>query len=492
MTCETRVLARHPLLLLAVCSGLLIVAGWLASPVQAAPSGNVAARDRDEDLRVERFLPPAAAVAGLAGVALAARLRERRLGRIVRVGAPLLALAFALGPVVAIGPRPLNRQPSPDAQEYADAAHHLAVGEGYVVTVRRGEVQPPRYPPGFSLALAPFALVGSYPANVQLGSKLLVVLYLVVTLVTAWVVAGPLAAAVAVGLVGASPFAVRYASLVMSDAFGAALAVGVLALIHGAHRAQPTPDAQHAQRASVARLAGAGLLTGALVLVRLSGILTAAALVPALWRATSWRRRMVAGAGVVLGVLLVAGQQWWTFGSPLKTGYHYYLSDIDQFRLDYPFAADVRRDGSGVVADSLDGALLAWACPCPEDDPLMAFRGPIFYPLVLLGIFWILVPPLTTVPGLIEVWRRRSEPGPAYVLWLTVLTVVFHLFYWYLGARFMAAPATLLAIYTGAWVARWAEGGFGRADEPRADERPSAGRTGAPEVRARAAGIGST
>jgi hypothetical protein len=472
-------------LLLAAC-GVLLLAGCLATPVQAAPTANVAARDRDEDLRVERFLPPAAAVAGLAGVALAARLRERRLGRIVRVAAPLLALAFALGPVIAIGPRPLNRQPSPDAQEYADAAHHLALGEGYVVTVRRGEAQPPRYPPGFSLALAPFALVGSYPANVQLGAKLLVMLYLVVTMVTAWAVAGPLAAAVAVGLVGASPFAVRYASLVMSDAFGAALAVGVLALICGVHRAR------RKERPSTARLVGAGLLTGALVLVRLSGILTAAALVPALWRATSWRSRTIVAIGVMLGVLLVAGQQWLTFGSPLKTGYHYYLSDVDQFRLDYPFAADVRRDGSGVVADSLDGALLSWACPCPEDDPLLAFRGPVFYPLVLLGIFWILVPPLTTVPGLVEVWRRRHEPGPAYVLWLTVLTVVFHLFYWYLGARFMAAPATLLAIYTGAWAAGLAEGRADGAGGRLSAGSPPGARSEACEERARAAGIGST
>src|SRR6185295_12666435 len=206
----------------------------------------------------------AAAVAGLVGVVVAGRLRERRLGQIVRMAAPLLALAFALGPVYAIGPRPLNRQPSPDAQEYADAARHLAAGDGYVTTIYRGEPRPPRYPPGFSLALAPFALVGSYPANVQLGSKLYAMLYLIVTLVAAWVVAGPLAAAVAVALVGSSPFAVRYASLVMSDAFAAALAVGALALVH---------------RASMPRLGGAGLLSGGLVLVRLTGVLTAVALV---------------------------------------------------------------------------------------------------------------------------------------------------------------------------------------------------------------------
>jgi hypothetical protein len=425
----------------------LLFGGWrLAPSVLAAPAETVAARDRDEDLRFERFLPLTAALAGIAEAIVAARLREARLGRGIRVATPLLVLALSLGPLVSIEPRPLNRQPSPDAQEYADAARHLAAGEGYVVTIRRGEVQPPRYPPGFSLALAPFALAGPYPANVQLGSKLYAMLYLVVTLVAAWVVAGPLAAAVAVALIGSSPFAVRYASLVMSDAFAAALAVGALPLIH---------------RLSVPRLAGAGLISGALILVRLSGVLTLGALLAAAVTGAAGRvtRRGLAAivVGGLLGVLLVALQQWWTFGNPLMTGYGYWLPEIRNFGLDYPLDLDTRRDGSGVVADSLDGLLLAWACPCREDDPLMSFRAVTFYPLVLLGLFWIFVPPLATVPGLIEVCRRRNEPGPAYALWLTVLTIGFHLFYFYLAARFLAGPTTLLAVYSGAFVARWVE-----------------------------------
>jgi hypothetical protein len=429
---------------------LLVLGLGMAPDVLAAPAGAPAARDRDEDLRAERFLPISAALAGIVAVVLARRTRDARLERLARPVAPLLALILALLPLAAIDPRPLNRQPSPDAQEYADAARHLAAGEGYIVTVRRGETQPPRYPPGFSAALAPFATVGSYPANVQLGSKLLAMLYLVVTCVAAWVVAGPLAAAVAVALVGAAPFGVRYASLVMSDAFAAALTVAVLPFVH---------------RPTRVRLAAGGLLTGALILVRLSGVVTAAALVSAListgWRRIDWRAWGVAAAGGALGVALVALQQWATFGTPLMTGYTYYLPEIRSFGLDYALDPQIRRDGSGVVADSLDGLLLRWACPCPEDDPLLAFRAVTFYPLVLLGLFWIFVPPLTTVPGLIEVWRRRDEPGPAFVLWLTVLMVAFHLFYWYVAARFMAGPATLLAIYTGAFVARHVEGRIG-------------------------------
>lgn len=426
--------------------GLVLLVAGLAPIAWAAPDETVATRDRDEDLRVERFLPLTAAGAGIIGVVVAGRLREPRLGQGIRLAAPLLALALALGPLAMIDPRPLNRQPSPDAQEYADAARHLAAGEGYVVTIRRGETQPPRYPPGFSLALAPFALVGSYPDNVQLGSKLYAMLYLIVTLVAAWVVGGPLAAAVAVALVGSSPFAVRYASLVMSDAFAAVLSIAALALVH---------------RPTTARLAGAGLLAGALILVRLSGVLTLAALLAATLagagRRQGWRAPVVVLAGGLLGLALLAAQQWWTFGNPLMTGYQYWLPEIRTFGLDYPLDPATRRDGSGVVADSLDGLLLRWACPCPEDDPLFAFRAVTFYPLVLLGLFWIFVPPLTTVPGLIEVWHRRDEPGPAYVLWLTVLTGLFHLFYFYLAARFVAGPVTLLAIYSGVCVARWAE-----------------------------------
>src|SRR4051794_39476905 len=208
----------------------------IVSPTDAAPDGMVAARTRDEDVRPERVFPLATALVGGLGVVWAIRRRDPRQQRWFAIGAALLTTAVSLGPLLMIEARPLNRQPSPDAQEYADAAHHLALGDGYVTTIYRGETRPPRYPPGFSLALAPFAMAGTYPANVQLGSKLLVMLYLVVTLVTAWMVAGPLAAAVAVALVGSSPFAVRYASLVMSDAFAAVLTVGALACVHRVHR----------------------------------------------------------------------------------------------------------------------------------------------------------------------------------------------------------------------------------------------------------------
>jgi len=139
------------------------------------------------------------------------------------------------------------------------------------------------------------------------------------------------------------------------------------------------------------------------------------------------------------------------------TGYQYWLPDVRTIGLDFPFDAHSQRDGSGVVADSLDGALVAWVCPCPDDDPLVAFPSIVFYPLVLLGVFWIFTPPLTTVPGLIEIGRRWREAAPGYAVWLTILTVLFYLIYFYQGARFVAGPATVLAVYSGVAIARWIE-----------------------------------
>jgi hypothetical protein len=284
---------------------------------------------------------------------------------------------------------------------------------------------------------------------VQLGSKTFAIVYLVATLVAAWVVGGPLAAAVAVALVGSSPFAVRYASLVMSDAFAAALVVLAVPLLHLSAGAR-------LGRAGVARLTGAGLLAGGLILVRLSGIVALAAMVATLGSARRWRAIVIVGTGALIGVAALAFQQWTSFGNPLMTGYAYWLPELRTFGLDFPLALDSQRDGSGVVADSLDGALLRWTCPCPEDDPLIAFRPVTFYPLVLLGMFWIFTPPLTIIPGLIEIWRQRREPAAAYVIWLTIITLLLHLVYFYHGPRFMAGPATLLAIYSGVAVARWA------------------------------------
>src|SRR5687767_7353525 len=89
--------------------GLILLAAWLPRVVRAAPADapaeTVAGRDRDEDLRGERFLPLTAAALGIVGVVVASRLRAPHIGRWIRLAAPLLALVLSLGPLAMIEPR---------------------------------------------------------------------------------------------------------------------------------------------------------------------------------------------------------------------------------------------------------------------------------------------------------------------------------------------------------------------------------------------------
>ena len=349
---------------------------------------------------------------------------------------------FALVPVLSSESRPLETQPFPDAAEYADAAYQLARGNGYVTYVHNQENRPPRYPPGFSLALTPFvAFAGPYPASVQMAVKVFAALYVLAAVFSAWALGGPLAAALTATLVGVSPLAQVSASLILSDAFAAALTVFMIVLLH---------------RPSARRVSLAGALTGALLVVRLSAVVNLMALILSL-PPRYWRRVVGFSLPAIIGLGLY---HWRTFGSPFRTGYGYWLPDQRNFHWIPALASPPKppfTDGPWVVGDAMNGALLHWICPCPEGGPQAAFPNAFFYPLVLLGLFWIFAPPLTTLPGLWGAWTRRREAVGAFTLWLTVLSLSMYAFYFYQGARFMAGPATLLVIFTAASIAGWAE-----------------------------------
>jgi hypothetical protein len=78
-----------------------------------------------------------------------------------------------------------------------------------------------------------------------------------------------------------------------------------------------------------------------------------------------------------------------------------------------------------------------------------------FYPSVLLGLFWIFVPPLLPVIGLLYGWENRRELAVRFTGWLTAFSLLLFTFYFYQGARFMAAPATLLGVFASAKLAGW-------------------------------------
>jgi hypothetical protein len=366
----------------------------------------------------------------------------RRRPRVKDAAWAALASSAALASVLMIvgAPvRPLPEQPFPDAQEYADAAYHLLLGHGYVTEADSpNQLLPPRYPPGFSLALVPFAVVGDYPSNIQLGSKLLVVIYLFATMWVAWALGGRLAAALSGAFVGFSPFAATSASLVMSDAFAAAITVLVIGILHRLSRTRA--------------IAGGGLL-GALVLLRLGGLAGLLGCLLVMPR-RFWAYLLVGAMPLVVALGLY---QWSTFGSPLKTGYDYWLPGLRTFDAAFAVRADPQGDGPYIVADRLDGVLLQPICQCPGSNPQAALPNVVFYPAVLIDLFWIFAPPGVGLFGLVYAWSHRRETAFSLILSVALVTLFVQVFYFYQGARFMAGPATLLAISCAVGAAGWAE-----------------------------------
>lgn len=376
-----------------------------------------------------------------APLALAALLASRS-GR--HSAAAVFSWLAAVAPTVLVGvglfqlaSRPLANQPYPDAHEYADAARHLAAGRGYVTTVHEYDPQhpqpgelPPRYPPGFPLALAPFAWFGTYPENVQLGAKCWAIGYVVTAVAVAAVIGGPLAGGLTAVFIGTSPFAEIMAIMVMSDALAAMLALLVVPLV---------------RRTTPLRAALAGLLLGGSVLVRLTGV---TGIVSAMASVTGRRNRVLIGVGAVPGIAALGAYQWWTFGSPLLTGYSYWVRGIQALSPAY-LRHHLMSEGPFVVPDAVDGVLMRWATPHPEalGGPQNALPNWAFYPALLLGGFWVFAPPFLSALGLAHLVRHRRDADARYAL-ATILSLGgLHLFYFHQATRFMAAPATLLVIY---------------------------------------------
>lgn len=126
----------------------------------------------------------------------------------------------ALGAVLAIAVfgidvLPVEEQPI-DSIMYADLAHDLANLEPYEFDRGYG-----RYPPGLPLLLVPFTSTGTEAAFPVLA----LVAFLVSLWGTAWRIAGPVAASIAVLLMGTAPHTIRMGGFIMSDITSATLVV---------------------------------------------------------------------------------------------------------------------------------------------------------------------------------------------------------------------------------------------------------------------------
>ncbi len=378
---------------------------------------------------------------------LAVRWQAARAGDLARSDQWMTALALTLTLVVlagvslVVGPERLELQMLPDAGEYAESAWGLARGQGYLTTYETLSSVPgpviPRYPPGFSLALVPFAaLSADFPANVFWGAKVYALLYVLVPVGMAWAIAGPVAGAAVAAILGVSPFTYTAAGLVMSDPLAAALTVLMVGLLH---------------RPTRARMAAAGVLTGALVWIKISSAWHLGALLlaaPARWRV----RALVYALPLLLGL---GAYQWLLFSSPWLTGYDQYIGRRGLFSPLYAVSHQVRPDSPVVSGDNFSGHVEYLVCGCRNYYPNALLVNLAYYPALLLGVIWTFAPPFSTVPGLLYMLKERRRPEVFLALLLVIGGVLPFVFYIFQARRFIAGPALIVIVYSGVAVAEW-------------------------------------
>jgi hypothetical protein len=330
-------------------------------------------------------------------------------------------------------PLTLRNQPFPDAHEYLNAAYRFAHGHGYTTTVRdnlssphiRQPVNPPRYPPGTSVVLAPFALIGSYPANVEFGAKVIVVALVLATGWAGYSLGGWYPALLAALVTSVSPFATHNAQVVMSDALATLLAVVCVPLM--------TLRAKWA-------IYLAGFFAGYGFVCREAGLVVIVCLLIVL--RGSDRLRVAAGA--VAPMVGLAIYNWSAFGAPWRTGYSYWLVGFNQYSPSYVLKHPWPPGGEQYYASSLQ---LFHLVGNSSGGAIGTLPNLWFYPLIALGFSAVFGPPLLTLVGLfvaIRSWRRREA---RFTLILAAGSVLFFMPEYSQDPRYMAAPCVLLTVW---------------------------------------------
>jgi hypothetical protein len=217
--------------------------------------------------------------------------------------------------------------PFTDAFEYASMAHWMAQGEGAVLRIGPAFV-PARVPPTFSVLLLPQAWLDGDPRRFWMTPFAIGVALVLGCFRFALALGLPRRAALAAAfLVAASPGIAGYAGFVMSDVAGVgAWLVTCTCALALARRQGDAPRA----------LAIGGLAAGLLVALRVTHLVWIAGLALALPR-TAWHgiaaRPRALGAALACAALPLAALAWHqarSFGSPLHTGYDFWL-DEDRF-----------------------------------------------------------------------------------------------------------------------------------------------------------------
>lgn len=276
------------------------------------------------------------------------------------------------------------------------------------------EVPPGRYPPGFATVLAVGDALGVGVLGVL---KLAAIALVVLVVLAARRIGGPIAGAVAGLLCCASPWMLASGQFLMSDPLAALVAVaGLLAV-----------DGQRSGWSVVAVVAG--------VVVRLFSVVGIAALF-----VVNRRGALVAG---VAAVVLVGSFQWATNGSPLETGY---TQDSASWSAGFVFDGNRTGDGDWLV----DGSAAKATTPTNGERD---WPNAIAYPLVVLGISYVFMPPFLVLIGLSALWRRRSTEAARFAgAWLGG-SLALALPYYFQTPRFLAPAMMMMLVFTAVGVA---------------------------------------
>lgn len=377
----------------------------------------------------------------------------------------LAALVGAIIPLLTSKPVPLDSQPFPDSQAYADMAFQIANGNGFLTRIDErlpadqqptsGHLNPSRYPPGLSLVLAPFVRFGDNElSDTQTGARFIAVLLLLAIFAASAALGGPTAAGIAALVTWMSPFVKKSSRLVMSDAFGALLTVAILAVLAVAW----SPKTRERAREAWAVLAG--MFAGYGVLARLGALFILVALLASVGR---WRIRKFVALGTAPFLIFLGTYQWTQFGHPLKTGYSYYLPTLVAFDLGNITKENLFGEHGNIYNDKLDGRLMEWTSPCDDcGSPMGKASNLVFYPALLLGLYWIYFPPLFSVLGGWELFRRRRTVAARFGGLVVIANLLIALAYFYQGGRLVAPAALVLLVYSAAGVARLVDTRFRR------------------------------
>jgi 4-amino-4-deoxy-L-arabinose transferase-like glycosyltransferase len=320
---------------------------------------------------------------------------------------------------------------APDHVEYALGAVNLLERGQYGITLG-GVDHPPRYPFGYSaFFVAPVLAVTELEPRHAVYASFVCALGVVLLV---WHLArryfSEATAAASVGVLLLFPLFVKYATEVFAEQAVVLLVLAVLALTL---RWMPRSAASVQGKAILWQPVVLGVLIGSAAAVKFSlGLLVLVALA---WTVTGKRIQRWAGAGVLLlgfaaGLAPLLMYNAARFGSPLRSGYHYWCS----IPYDFPslvFSAEylvrpVRGNGPG--------NLMHYLVPAGEAPQFRAVE------LAFEVAFWTLA-----AAGTALAWRRRGEmQGWNYSGIALLAGVLFFAFY---GVYFFQDARFLLPVY---------------------------------------------